>query len=178
MRKNVTKERIYEVIDKATKAGIITKANFILGHLGETHDSIMETIEFANKLNVHYVQHTHLVPLPGSEIYETANKYGTFNPDWSFMNTFQINFVPTGFTKKDLVWYSKYFWARFYLRPRTIIRELKRLKTMEDFKRLWLAIKSFVKVTLLRGFGLKSIRQNTVGIGMPQSQQVDMVSSQ
>lgn len=165
MRKNVTKERIAEVIDKATRAGIITKANFILGHLGETHDSIMETIEFANSLNVHYVQHTHLVPLPGSEIYETASKYGTFNPDWSSMGTFQVNFIPSGFTRNNLVWYSKLFWIRFYLRPRTIMRELKRLRTMEDFKRLWLAIKSFVKVTLLRGFGLKSRKQTTVGIG-------------
>ena len=84
------------------------------------------------------------------------------------MNTFQINFVPTGFTKKDLVWYSKYFWFRFYMRPRNIWRELKRLKKKEDFKRLWLAIKSFVKVTLLRGFGLKSKKQ----IGWHVGQQV------
>ena len=150
MRKNVTKEKISEIIDKTTKAGIITKANFILGNHGETHDSIMETIDFANQLNVHYVQHTHLVPLPGSELYETANKYGTFDPSWSKMNTFLINFIPTGFTRKDLVWYSKYFWFRFYVRPRTIIRELKRLKNVEDFKRLWLAIKSFAKVVFLR----------------------------
>lgn len=150
MRKNVTKEKIAHVINMATKAGIQTKANFILGHLGETHDSIMETIQFANQLNVCYVQHTHLVPLPGSEIYESAMKYGTFDPDWRKMNTLLINFIPNGFTRSDLVWYSKLFWMRFYLRPKTILRQLRKVKGKEDIKRLLLAMKSFIKVTLLR----------------------------
>jgi len=150
MRKNVTKDRIREVIDKATRAGITTKANFILGHLGETHDSIMETIEFAKSLNVNYVQHTHLVPLPGSETYELANKYGTFDPSWKKMNTLLINFIPKGLTRKDLVFYSKLFWRSFYLQPKIILAEFKKIKTLEDIKRLLLATKSFFKVTLLR----------------------------
>jgi len=156
MRKNVTKERIREVIDKATKAGITTKANFILGHLGETHDSIMETIEFAKSLNVNYVQHTHLVPLPGSETFELASKYGTFDPSWKKMNTLLINFIPTGMTRKDLVWYSKKFWRSFYLRPKIVWQEFKKIKGLEDLKRLWLAIKSFFKVTLLRKSSLRT----------------------
>ena len=165
MRKNVTKEKIAHVIDMATKAGITTKANFILGHLGETHDSIEETIQFAKSLNVNYVQHTHLVPLPGSEIYEQANKYGTFNPSWKSMNTLQINFIPRGFTREDLVKYSKKFWMSFYLRPRTIIQEIKRIKTVEDIQRLWLALKSFFKVTIKRGFGVRSKKETFAGTG-------------
>ena len=150
MRKNVTKEKIRDVIDKTTRAGIVTKANFILGHLGETHDSIMETVQFANELNVNYVQHTHLVPLPGSEIYETANKHGTFDPSWDKMNTFLINFIPTGFTRKDLVWYSKYFWRRFYMRPHILFREIGKIHNWEGVYRMWLAAKSFFKITFLR----------------------------
>lgn len=157
MRKNVTKDRIRDIIDQTTRAGITTKANFILGHLGETHDSIQETIDFAKELNVNYAQHTHLVPLPGSEIYETAAKYGSFDADWSKMNTFLINFIPIGFTRKDLVWYSKAFWRGFYLRPRIIWQELKKIRTKEHLYRLWLAIKSFVKVTIFR----RSKRQET-----------------
>lgn len=156
MRKNVTKEKIHHVIDMATKAGITTKANFILGHLGETHDSIMETISFAKSLNVTYVQHTHLVPLPGSEIYEKANMYGTFDPSWKKMNTLLINFIPRGFDRADLVYYSKLFWRSFYLQPKVIWRELKRIKTVEDIKRLLLAMTSFFKVTLFRRTKLRT----------------------
>lgn len=163
MRKNVTKERIAEVIDKTTKAGIITKANFILGHLGETFDSLDETIEFANSLNVNYVQHTHLVPLPGSEIYESAMKHGTFDPSWNKMNTLLINFIPTGLTRQDLVYYSKKFWRKFYLRPRVVLQELRKITKLEDFYRLWLAIKSFFKVTLFRR---KSLRTHSGKVGL------------
>lgn len=156
MRKNVTKDKIAHVIDMATKAGITTKANFILGHLGETHDSIMETIEFARSLNVTYVQHTHLVPLPGSETYEMADKYGTWDPSWKKMNTLLINFIPKGFTRQDLVYYSKLFWRSFYLQPKVIWRELCRIKTKEDVKRLSLAIISFFKVALFRRSKLRT----------------------
>lgn len=163
MRKNVTKDKIRHVIDMATKAGITTKANFILGHLGETHDSLDETISFAKSLNVSYVQHTHLVPLPGSEIYETANHHGTFDPSWSKMNTLLINFIPTGLTREDLVWYSKKFWRSFYLQPKIIWREITKLKTKEDFKRLFIAMKSFFKVVILRK---KSFRTHSGKVGI------------
>lgn len=160
MRKNVTKERIAEVIDRATKAGIKTKANFIIGHLGETHDSIEETIKFAKSLNVNYVQHTHMVALPGSGMYEHANKFATFDPDWAKCNTFRINLIPNGLTEKDLVWYSKKFWRSFYMRPHIALQEFKKIKTGEDLYRLWLALKSFIKITLFR----KSVGTQKVGL--------------
>ena len=156
MRKNTTKEKVREVISRTTEVGIVTKANFILGHLGETHDSIQETIDFAKSLNVNYVQHTHLVPLPGSEIYESAGKHGTFDPSWSKMNTLLINFIPFGFTRKDLVWYSKAFWRAFYLRPSVIWQEVKKIHSWEGVHRLWLAVKSFLKVTLGRKTTLRT----------------------
>jgi radical SAM superfamily enzyme YgiQ (UPF0313 family) len=163
MRKNVTKEKIANTIDMATKAGITTKANFILGHLGETHDSIEETIAFAKSLNVCFVQHTHLVPLPGSETYEMASKYGTWDPSWNRMNTLAINFVPYGMTREDLVHYSKKFWRSFYLQPKIVLRELMKIRTREDLNRLWLAMKSFFKVTILRK---KSVRTSAGKVGM------------
>lgn len=150
MRKNTTKEKIREVISKTHDAGIITKGNFIFGLPGETHESIRETIDFACSLKLDYAQHTYLQPLPGSELYESAGRYGMFDPSWDKFNTFRINFIPTGFTENDLVWYSKYFWIKFYLRPHVIWREIQKLKGTESYQRLWLAIKSFFKVVLFR----------------------------
>ena len=160
MRKNVNKEKVREVINKTHEAGIVTKGNFIFGLPGETHDSIRETIQFARSLKLDYAQHTFLQPLPGSELYETAGKYGNFDPAWDKFNTFRINFIPTGFTQKDLTYYSKFFWRKFYLRPQIIFKELKKLKKAEDFSRLWLALKSFIKITLFR----KSVGTQKVGL--------------
>ena len=150
MRKNVTKERIAECVNSIQKAGMISKGNFIFGNPGETHDSIMESINFACGLGLNYAQHTFLQPLPGSELYETAGKYGSFDPSWDRFNTFSINFIPHGFTRDNLIMYSKIFWRKFYLRPHIMWHEVKKLRTTEDFKRLWLSFKAFIKTVLYK----------------------------
>ncbi len=150
MKKNITLEKICDTIKKTYEAGIVTKGNFIFGHLGEDHDSIMDSIRFACSLKLTYVQHTFLTPLPGSETYEMASRYGTFDPSWDHMNTFAINFVPKGFTRADLVRYSRLLWRKFYLRPSKIWQELRKIHNNEDIARLWLAIKAFAKATIFR----------------------------
>ena len=150
MRKNVTKERIAECVNSIQKAGMVSKGNFIFGNPGETHDSIMESIDFACGLKLNYAQHTFLQPLPGSELYETASKYGSFDPSWDRFNTFSINFVPHGFTRDDLIAYSKIFWRKFYLRPHIMWHELMKLRTLEDLQRLWLSFKAFVKTVIYK----------------------------
>lgn len=150
MRKNVTLKQVKETIKATADAGIVTKGNFILANPGETHDSIMDTINLACELQLAYAQHTFLQPLPGSELYETAGRYGSFDPSWDRFNTFSINFIPHGFTRQQLIDYSKLFWRRFYLRPRIWFQELRKLHTQEDWTRLWLALKAFVKTVLYR----------------------------
>ena len=150
MRKNISKEKIREVINATYEAGIVTKGNFIFGNPGEDHWSITESIDFACSIKLNYAQHTFLQPLPGSELYETAGKYGEFDPSWDRFNTFSINFIPKGFTREDLVSYSKYFWNRFYLRPHIILQEIMKIRSMQDIHRAWLAIKGFIKATVYK----------------------------
>jgi len=162
MRKNVSKERISECVNSINDAGMVSKGNFIFGNPGETHDSIMESIDFACGLKLNYAQHTFLQPLPGSELYETAWRYGNFDPSWDRFNTFSINFIPYGFTRDDLIAYSKIFWRRFYLRPHVMWQELKKLRTMEDLKRLWLAFKAFVKTVVYKRKLPEFVQRQTV----------------
>ena len=162
MRKNVSKERIRECVNSIAEAGMVSKGNFIFGNPGETHDSIMESIDFACGLKLNYAQHTFLQPLPGSELYETAWRYGDFDPSWDRFNTFSINFVPYGFTRDDLIAYSKLFWRRFYLRPHVMWHELKKLRTVEDLKRLWLAFKAFVKTVVYKRKLPEFVQRQTV----------------
>ena len=150
MRKNITKEKIRDTINATHEAGIVTKGNFIFGNPGEDHWSIVESIDFACSIKLNYAQHTFLQPLPGSELYETAGKYGSFDPSWDRFNTFSINFIPKGFTRDQLVAYSKYFWNRFYLRPHILLQEIMKIRSMEDIHRAWLAFKGFIKATVYK----------------------------
>ena len=45
--KNITKEKVCRAIDMARSAGIRTVGFFMIGHFGETQETIDETIEFA-----------------------------------------------------------------------------------------------------------------------------------
>ena len=163
MRKNVTKERIAECVNSISKAGMVSKGNFIFGNPGETHDSIVESIDFACSLGLNYAQHTFLQPLPGSELYETASKYGVFDPSWDRFNTFSINFIPYGFTRENLIEYSKLFWRKFYLRPHIMWHEVTKLRTIEDLKRLWLSFKAFVKTVIYKRKLPEFIQRQPIG---------------
>lgn len=152
MKKGITKEQIHDTISKTSDAGIVSKGNFIFGNFGETVETLEETISFACGLKLDYFQHTFLAPLPGTEAYERADDFGDFNPDWEMCNTFRINFIPKGITKGNLIRLSKKAWRRFYLRPRIIWQELKKLRNLESMMRLLLSLEAFLK-SLLRKSG-------------------------
>ena len=138
MRKGITKEKVTNAIDNTRKSGILSKGNFIFGYFGETEATFQETLEFIKKLNLDYFQHTYMTPLPGTEAWQKADSYGTFDKDWSKCNTFSINFVPKEITREKMVEMSKKAFREFYLRPKIIWRELRR-------GNLWLKIKAFWK---------------------------------
>jgi anaerobic magnesium-protoporphyrin IX monomethyl ester cyclase len=141
MKKGITLEAIRNAIRITRKAGILSKGNFILGFPGETHGTLKETINFANSLPLDLMQHTFMAPLPGTEVYETAHLHGEFNKDWSATNTFSINFVPKGLTKKDLKNASKSLTIKFYSNPCRLLHLLTKL----TWRQLWLGLKTLLK---------------------------------
>jgi len=77
-------------------------------------------------------------PLPGSDLYYNYKKYGAVK---QVGNTFSVGLIPNGLTPDDLNHYSKLAWKRFYLRPRIIWNELRRI----NLRRLISGIKAFWK---------------------------------
>lgn len=126
MQKGITKDKVKNVISMTHDSGILSKGNFIFGYFGETEDTLYETIDFAKSLKLDYFQHTYMTPLPGTEAWKKANDYGTFDKDWNKCNTFSINFVPHGITRKRMEEISKDAFKAFYLRPWIVIKELFR----------------------------------------------------
>lgn len=120
IRKNVTLDQIRNALDLSSRAGILNKGFFIVGHPGETRETLRETIDFALELPLHDVSATMLTPFPGTELYERAAEFGVFDADWSRMNLLNAVFVPHGLTEGDLLSAQKELLKRFYLRPRII----------------------------------------------------------
>lgn len=127
IRKNVTIEQIRLALTFCRQAGILSKGFFIVGHPGETQETLRATIDFALELPLNDVSVNMLTPFPGTELYDRAGEFGRFDPDWSKMNMLNTVFVPHGLQEEDLAAAQKELLRRFYLRPRVVGNYLGRL---------------------------------------------------
>ena len=128
VKKNITREKIKQVVEWTVGAGILVKGFFMMGLPLETEETIEETIKFAKELPLANAHITFTTPLPGSELYKTADRYGSFDNDWSKMNMWNPIFIPYGVNRRLLQKGKKKFFREFYLRPRIIYIHLKMIK--------------------------------------------------
>jgi radical SAM superfamily enzyme YgiQ (UPF0313 family) len=146
LRKDITLGQIEQAVRWTREAGIRVRGFFMIGNPGETVESVRETLEFAKKVGVNDFQITMFTPLPGTEIYKNAEKYGQFDNDWAKMNMWEPVFVPNGMSKKELISLQKMVFNKFYFRPIVVWSYLKELKSWGHLKK---AFKGFC--TLLKG---------------------------
>jgi len=81
MKKQTTVNMIREAVEMTKNAGVSVHGSFIIGNLGDTEETIEETIQFAIDLNLDQVQFSILVPLPGTELFEVAKDMNAFRAE-------------------------------------------------------------------------------------------------
>jgi len=87
IHKNITVEQVRKAVRVVKQAGIQLGTFFILGHPGETGETVRKTIDLMVELNADAVAVGLMVPYPGTEIYEMASRgecgYRLLTDDWS-----------------------------------------------------------------------------------------------
>ncbi|MBT3362710.1 MAG: radical SAM protein [Chloroflexi bacterium] len=119
-RKGITLEQALQAVKFAKKAGLKTGSYFIIGHPNETRKSIMDTLNFAAKLNTTTVAFGIMVPYPGTDIYDMANsgggKYKIISPEWDdFNKTIGNSLELEGLSRKELEKLELLGYFKFYL---------------------------------------------------------------
>jgi len=145
MNKHISLEQVRQALRWTKEAGIMTRGNFIFGYLGETKETLKETLDFLLDAELDYFQQTFLTPYPGSEVYQTAAQYGKVDLDWQKMSNMSINFIPEGLSEKELVNFSKLAFRKFYLRPRIAWEHLSRIHSARSALRYLTAFFAFLK---------------------------------
>ena len=146
IHKNVTLEQIQKAVCLCREIGILSKGFFMVGHPGETSETLSRTLDFALKLPLDDISVTMLTPFPGTEIYERAAEFGEFDSDWSKMNLLNTVFIPHGLTREDLEQYQRKMRQQFYLRPQIILGYLRRLAANPSMtKGVLLGARAFIK---------------------------------
>ncbi|MDD5070408.1 MAG: radical SAM protein [Candidatus Omnitrophica bacterium] len=151
--KSSTLNAIRETCDAIIKARLVLKAFFIIGSPGETFDTIDKTIKFSQKIKAHYPVFSLMTPYPGTQLWEEAEKFGSFDKKQFrklIISTADPVFVPFGFTKKELLDKQKEAFRKAYLNFPMIVRQIL---TIDSFSELLKKIKAclfFLKNCLKR----------------------------
>ena len=129
--KGVKLDEIRQAFKKIKEYGINTYGYFILGLPYETEDSLRRTIDFAIELDIDYAQFSILIPLPGTEVWEMAKEGKVLRnlaTDWSEYNFYNDPIIASEQLNGEIL--QKYYreaYRRYYIRPRFIARQFKRL---------------------------------------------------
>jgi len=85
IRKGITPEQTRQAVEMTRKAGIGVLASFVLGLPGETPETLKQTVDFADSLQVPYSLNF-LTPYVGTEVREGAEEWGIriHTDDWKF----------------------------------------------------------------------------------------------
>ena len=121
--------------------GIETLGYFMIGAPTETKEDIIETINFAKKINPDYAHITILTPYPGTLIYQQALSEGVIEEDYwkkfalSPRDSFSTKYWEKNLSKKELFQLLEKFYLDFYGRPSYILKELFKIRSFKDFKK-------------------------------------------
>ena len=125
-----SREAVANGVEKIREHGINVYGSFILGFPKETPQSARNTIEFAKSLNLDTVSFNVFTPYPMTELANIAPEHGEFLSDWKYYSDHAPRrpFVPHGWTEKQLLELQRKAYREFYMRPKTILSHLPRLR--------------------------------------------------
>jgi len=132
LNKGVTLDQVQDAVKLTRKAGIKVLGYFIFGIPIETYEEELDTIDFAIRLKLDYVQFASLSPFPGSRLYEIAIKQGWYREGKALgpeeYGESRPLLITDYWTEEKLSQILKQAHRRFYLRPGYIIRSGLRIR--------------------------------------------------
>src|SRR3989338_2670367 len=136
IKKKTTLEMIRKGVAMVKKTGIEVRGSFILGLPGETPEQGRKTIDFAIELDPDYAQFSIATPFPGTELWNTADKWGTLDKNFKDYHIFAPVFLVKGYPNvEELQKMQRLAFKKFYLRPKYIIKRVSRMRNIRDIKR-------------------------------------------
>jgi len=130
VQKSIRLDQIRQNVFLAKKAGLEILGFFMLGLPKETEKTMQETINFAKELEPDLAKFAITVPYPGTPLYEEWNKQGYIKTkDWT--KYLQHGIDSCIYDHPNLDWqtirrYYKKAYRDFYLRPKFILKRIKR----------------------------------------------------
>lgn len=154
LRKSLDLSVVKQTVSYLHKAGITVYGYFMLGLPIENVNSMIHSIDFADKCDFDFAYFNNVLLFPGTELYDYVMKEENESGRAKEINTKhpvnylypELGFKSTNYSNKDFKKVKNYLLYRFFLNPRRIVRFIKGLSFRE------------IIYTLKRVFALISFR--------------------
>lgn len=140
IRKNITVKQIEDAFKICKEVGILPHAFLMVGNLGETKETIDETMELLKAIKPFNVSVTITTPYPGTDLYDIAKEGGILaSEDWSI---FDYTSESTAFIKNPDLSHQEMINAK-----RAILeRQKKESEKLKDFLSLLTKERFLIKI--------------------------------
>jgi len=123
----------------------------MFGNIGETEETIRQSIDLAKKLNTDTMAFFIASPYPGTEFYEVAKEKGYFRKDleWKDFTLVSNNLPPLnllGLPAEKILEWQKRAYREYYMRPRYILMKLFSINSWVDVLNLYNGTKLFLRL--------------------------------
>ncbi len=121
-----------QLVKKIHDAGIGIYATFVLGYDGDTSKTFENTLNFARKHSFYTVAFNHLLPFPGTELYERLRLENRLLYDkWWLKDNYnygELAFKPKNMSSEDLSQLCRYTRKEFSRLPTVLRRGINSMK--------------------------------------------------
>jgi radical SAM superfamily enzyme YgiQ (UPF0313 family) len=130
VKKGLAQGQAEKFMTAADDAGILIHGCFMVGNLGDTEDTLVNTLEMAKRLNPNTAQFYPIMAYPGTTAYTEAKERGelvTTDYDRWLDKDGQHNttVIRRGLTSQQLVDFCDRARREFYLRPKYIVKQAR-----------------------------------------------------
>lgn len=149
LNKELDLDKVVAAFAAAARVGIRTVGFFLIGNPTETLEDVHETIRFIKRLNADWFKANILIPYPGSPLYDGMLRSGQLQEDyWRRFTISPTSEPPPPASRiiddKTLRRLRDRIDLMPYLRVRSNIFKLGKIRSFDDFKRSFLNVVSFL----------------------------------
>ena len=123
MRKQVTVQDNYNVIQWAKRCSITSRAFLIIGFPGETAETIEDTKHFIEWADPDQCFVSNFIPYPGTDVGDNPSKYGITDISGDYDQYYQVSKDGTGGVTIDTEWLTKYQFRELELKFRDWLKD-------------------------------------------------------
>ena len=143
--KPIDREKYRKTVAIAHQYGLEVRGSFIFGNVGETWQTLESSLQFAKDLDIDLMQAGILTPLPGTQVFREATEKGWLaHRHWNEYGAARVLLNLPTITTDEIYRFERHAFRSFYLRPRIILRQLRRIVSVRQLRDLAAAFLMFI----------------------------------